>query len=95
MAVAKVAITLSPELLARVDALAAAAGQTRSAFVQTSLEQTLAKLEEDLTVREARAIYEAIESDPEVRWMHNAFAAAIPETLPEYVAPSDGEEQRR
>jgi metal-responsive CopG/Arc/MetJ family transcriptional regulator len=84
--VAKVAITLSPDLLERVDAQAASAGQSRSAFIQASLEQTLAAREEELAVREARAIYQAIEGDPELRRMHESFAAAAVESLPPFNA---------
>jgi metal-responsive CopG/Arc/MetJ family transcriptional regulator len=84
VSVAKVAVSLEKELLARVDAAAAAAGQSRSAFVRESLEGTLRTREEEHAVREARAIYGEIEADESLQRLHNAFSSAAGETLPHF-----------
>ena len=46
MSTAKVAISLEPELLARIDAEAAAAGQSRTAALRASLRTILGGREE-------------------------------------------------
>jgi metal-responsive CopG/Arc/MetJ family transcriptional regulator len=84
LTVAKVAVSLEPELLARVDAAAEAAGQSRSAFVRHSLEYALRTLEEERAVREARAIYGEIERDESLRQLHDAFSSVAGETLPPF-----------
>jgi metal-responsive CopG/Arc/MetJ family transcriptional regulator len=84
LTIAKVAVSLEPELLARVDAAAEAAGQSRSAFVRQSLEHTLRTLEEERTLREARAIYDEIERDESLRQLHEAFSSIAVETLPPF-----------
>ena len=88
---AKVAISLDPELLARLDAEASAAGQSRSAFMRMSLRALLDTLEEERTLRQARALYHELEAEPELLRLHDAFLTAARETLPPYQlsAPAD------
>jgi metal-responsive CopG/Arc/MetJ family transcriptional regulator len=101
MGVAKVAVSLEPELLARIDAAAESAGQSRSAFVRQSLEYTLQTLEEEHAVREARAIYGEIERDESLRRLHEAFLSVAGETLPPFTpdeqepAPASAPSRRR
>ena len=64
MTTAKVAISLDPELLARLDAEAFAAGQSRSAFMRISLRALLDALEEERTFRQARVLYRELEAEP-------------------------------
>ena len=91
MGVAKVAISLEPELLMRVDALAQEIGVSRSELVRESLERTLRARDEERLVREARALYSAIESESETRRLVDAFLGAARETLPLY---ESGEQDR-
>ena len=86
MTVAKVAVSLERDLLARVDEAAAATGQSRSGFVRLSLSSALDALEEKSAVREARAIYGEVESHPALRRLHAAFGVLARETLPPYAA---------
>ena len=82
MSVAKVAISLDPELLSRLDAQALAAGQSRSAFMRTGLRALLDALEEERTAREARSLYHELEAEPGMQ--HEAFLAAARETVPPF-----------
>jgi metal-responsive CopG/Arc/MetJ family transcriptional regulator len=84
MSVTKVAISLPEALLARADSEAAARGESRSAYIRTVLERALAAVEEERTLREARAVYEAIESDPELMLAHAGFADIARETIPPF-----------
>lgn len=84
MSVTKVAISLPESLLARADAEASTRGETRSAYVRTVLEQALAAADEERTLREARAVYELIERDPESRVTLDDFAAISYETRPAF-----------
>jgi hypothetical protein len=71
-------------LLARVDEKAAQLGVSRSAFVRECVAYTLGSLDEERTVREARAIYSAIESSEEAQRLHDAFAHLSYGTLPPF-----------
>ncbi|MGH2353876.1 MAG: CopG family ribbon-helix-helix protein [Chloroflexota bacterium] len=93
MPVARVAISLNSDLLARVDALATAAGQSRSEFVRKSLEQVLSVQEEERAVAEARAIYLDVEADSSQQAMHEAFLAAAQDTAPAYAAAVSGDSE--
>jgi len=81
---AKVAISLEPELLARIDAEAAAAGQSRSAFMRDSLRSILGGREEESVARQARAIYAEIEAEPGLGRLHEGFLGAARETVPAF-----------
>ncbi|MBI3974253.1 MAG: ribbon-helix-helix protein, CopG family [Chloroflexi bacterium] len=89
MATEKIAISLEQELLARVDEEASALGQSRSAFVAQCLRDALATREAERVLREARAIYEEIETDAELRHLHDRAQAIMPETVPAYDALAD------
>ena len=90
MPVERVAISIEPTLLARIDAEAAGAGQSRSAFIASSLRDALEKREEERTLREARACYAEIEADDELRRLHERAEAIVQETLPPY-GPAAGD----
>jgi metal-responsive CopG/Arc/MetJ family transcriptional regulator len=84
MSASKVAISLEPELLQRIDVKAAEIGVSRSAFVRQSMEFVLNSLEDEHTVREARALYSAIEDTPEAQRLQEAFAGISYETVPPF-----------
>jgi predicted DNA-binding protein len=92
--VAKVAISLPPDLLGRVDDEAKAKGQSRSAYIRETLERALAVVEEERAVREARAVYAAIEEDPAFWPAHEAFARIASETVPPFEAHDEAPTRR-
>jgi metal-responsive CopG/Arc/MetJ family transcriptional regulator len=94
MPAAKVAISLEPELLARLDAEAAAAGQSRSALVRECLRSALDAREEERTVRAARAIYGEIEAQPESVALHEAFWSVARELVPPFTTPVGHDQPR-
>jgi metal-responsive CopG/Arc/MetJ family transcriptional regulator len=90
---AKIAVSLPADLLVRVDAAAAAAGQSRSAFLRHSLESVLSQLEEERAVLEVGALYAEIESDPVERRLAEAYASLAIETVPPFESePADTED---
>ena len=94
MPVAKVAISLDPALLARVNAEAERAGKSRSEFVRDCLERALDAMEDEQTVREARAIYAAVEDD-EDRRLTEAMSQLSAEALPPFRAAPGGAAAKR
>jgi hypothetical protein len=77
-------------LLVRIDAEAAAAGQSRNAFIVASLSETLQRrnLERvermEQVFREARACYADVEVDDELRHLHRRAEGIMQETLPPF-----------
>jgi metal-responsive CopG/Arc/MetJ family transcriptional regulator len=80
MAVAKVALSLSASLLARIDRRAKKSRLSRSAFVREVMERTLLQPHEDEILRKARHIY--AEVGDEDRVLSEAFLTLAAETLP-------------
>lgn len=80
MAVAKVALSLPADLLARIDRHAKKSRLSRSAFVREAIERTLRQPYEDEILRKARHIY--IEVGEEDRVLSGGFLTLAAETLP-------------
>jgi len=80
MAIAKVALSLPPPLLARIDRLAKKAALSRSAFVRQAVERALGEPVEGEVLRKARRIYAEI--GEEERALTNTFLPLAVETVP-------------
>lgn len=80
MAVAKVALSLPPSLLARIDRQAKKSRLSRSAFVREVMERSLRQPHEDEILRKARRLY--AEVGEEDRVLSEGFLALAAETLP-------------
>lgn len=91
----KVAISIEPALLTRIDAEAAGAGQSRSAFIAEALRQALEQREAERVLRAARTCYAEIDADDELRDLHERAEVVMQETLPVYTPGSDNLAQVR
>lgn len=80
MAVAKVAVSLPPPLLTRLDRLAKKTGLSRSALVRQVMETAFRGPAEAEVVRKARRLYAEVEENDRV--LAEAFLAVAAETLP-------------
>ncbi len=80
MAVAKVALSLPADLLARIDRHAKKFRLSRSAFVREVMERTLRQPHEDEILRKARHLY--AEVGQEDRVLSEGFLTLAAETLP-------------
>ena len=80
MPVAKVALSLPPPLLARIDRLAKRSHLSRSALVREVMERTLRQPDEEEILQKARHIYAAV--GEEDRSLSENFLTLAAETLP-------------